>query len=162
MVLKDYLVRGEVVKYTAEPKMEYAGQKDYEISLTNKRLILFQNKGIFFKRDKFVSIALRDLDEVRFEEKGLVSKKGIIIMKTKDGVRKMVGSMAETKEVFQTIQNQLSSPADELSSYGSPDLVIKEKTEVTKEVVLIPCIHCRSLMPQTSLFCNHCGAKRSA
>jgi hypothetical protein len=34
--------------------------------------------------------------------------------------------------------------------------------EIIKEVVLIPCAYCGSLMPQTSIFCPHCGAKRKA
>jgi hypothetical protein len=32
--------------------------------------------------------------------------------------------------------------------------------EVTREVVLIPCSYCAGLMPQTSLFCPNCGARR--
>ena len=32
--------------------------------------------------------------------------------------------------------------------------------EIIKEIVMIPCQYCGSLMPQTSLFCNNCGAKR--
>ena len=32
--------------------------------------------------------------------------------------------------------------------------------EVTKEVVLIPCSYCGGLMPQTSVFCPNCGARR--
>ena len=155
MVLKDYLVRNEVIKYSAEPNVEYAGQRNYEVHITNKRLILFKSEGLIFKRDKFVSIALMDLDEVRFEEKGLISKKGIIVMKTKDGLREMKGNMAEVKELFKIIQNQISSFKEE------PSMVVKER-EITKEVVLIPCNHCRALMPQTSLFCNNCGAKRTA
>jgi uncharacterized paraquat-inducible protein A len=39
--------------------------------------------------------------------------------------------------------------------------VIKEK-EVVKEVVMVPCVYCGSLMPQTALFCNTCGAGRKA
>jgi RNA polymerase subunit RPABC4/transcription elongation factor Spt4 len=40
---------------------------------------------------------------------------------------------------------------------------IKETKEViTKEVVMIPCQYCKSLMPQMSLFCPNCGAKRKA
>ncbi len=35
----------------------------------------------------------------------------------------------------------------------------KEK-EIIKEIVLIPCQYCGSLIPQTSLFCNNCGARR--
>jgi hypothetical protein len=36
---------------------------------------------------------------------------------------------------------------------------IKEKV-IVKEVVMLPCQYCGSLMPQTSLFCPHCGARR--
>lgn len=32
--------------------------------------------------------------------------------------------------------------------------------EVVREVVLIPCSYCNSLMPQASIFCPHCGARR--
>ena len=32
--------------------------------------------------------------------------------------------------------------------------------EVVKEVVLIPCAYCSGLMPQTSIFCPNCGARR--
>jgi hypothetical protein len=37
---------------------------------------------------------------------------------------------------------------------------IKEK-EVIREVVLIPCKFCGCLMPQTSVFCPNCGARRT-
>jgi uncharacterized paraquat-inducible protein A len=39
--------------------------------------------------------------------------------------------------------------------------VIREK-EIVKEVVMVPCVYCGSLMPQTALFCNTCGAGRKA
>jgi|SRR5208337_528039 len=32
--------------------------------------------------------------------------------------------------------------------------------EVIREVVLIPCAYCSGLMPQTSIFCPNCGARR--
>lgn len=32
--------------------------------------------------------------------------------------------------------------------------------EIIREVVLIPCAYCDSLMPQTSTFCSNCGARR--
>ncbi len=32
--------------------------------------------------------------------------------------------------------------------------------EVEREIVLIPCSYCNSLMPQTVLFCPNCGARR--
>jgi len=44
-----------------------------------------------------------------------------------------------------------------------PDTVtIREKETIIKEVVLIPCQYCGGLIPQTSIFCPNCGAKRKA
>jgi len=44
---------------------------------------------------------------------------------------------------------------------GAEPAVFAEK-EVIKEVVLVPCAYCGSLMPQTSTVCPHCGATRKA
>jgi len=38
--------------------------------------------------------------------------------------------------------------------------IIKET--IIKEVVMIPCKYCGGLMPQTSVFCPNCGARRTA
>ncbi len=37
---------------------------------------------------------------------------------------------------------------------------VKEVKEIVREVVLIPCAYCSGLMPQTSIFCPNCGARR--
>jgi len=39
--------------------------------------------------------------------------------------------------------------------------VIKEKITV-KEIIMVPCVYCGSLMPQTGMFCSTCGAGRKA
>lgn len=39
------------------------------------------------------------------------------------------------------------------------ETVIRQET-VIREVVLIPCEYCKSLMPQTAVFCPSCGARR--
>lgn len=54
-----------------------------------------------------------------------------------------------------------------LRSKGSEILVAKPTVsmttkEVVREVVLIPCTYCSGLMPQTSIFCPNCGARRKA
>lgn len=40
---------------------------------------------------------------------------------------------------------------------SKPSVLVKE---IVREVVLIPCSYCGGLIPQTSTFCPHCGAKR--
>ncbi len=34
--------------------------------------------------------------------------------------------------------------------------------EVIREVVLVPCFYCHSLMPQAAIFCPNCGARRKS
>lgn len=38
--------------------------------------------------------------------------------------------------------------------------IVKEREIIVKEIVMIPCQYCGALMPQTSVFCPNCGAKR--
>jgi ABC-type bacteriocin/lantibiotic exporter with double-glycine peptidase domain len=42
---------------------------------------------------------------------------------------------------------------------GAPGQVVKE---IVKEIVMIPCHYCNSLMPQTSIICPNCGARPKA
>jgi hypothetical protein len=51
---------------------------------------------------------------------------------------------------IQVARPQISQP--------SPTII----KEVQREVVLIPCAYCSGLMPQTSIFCPNCGARRKA
>ncbi len=53
----------------------------------------------------------------------------------------------------QEYEVQIAKPQTSLTSPA----IMKE---VTREVVLIPCSYCGGLMPQTSVFCPNCGARR--
>ena len=54
----------------------------------------------------------------------------------------------------------------DLRSHISEILVAKSMVaftptkEVVREVVLIQCVNCNGLMPQTAIFCPNCGARR--
>lgn len=50
---------------------------------------------------------------------------------------------------------------------GSEEILVSSPSSTTiketvREVVLIPCKYCGGLMPQTSIFCPNCGARRTA
>ena len=55
---------------------------------------------------------------------------------------------------LQTINYEIQVVKPQINQSSS---VVKE---VTREVVLIPCAYCSGLMPQTSVFCPNCGARR--
>ena len=54
-----------------------------------------------------------------------------------------------------TYEIQVSRPQ---VSPSSPTIM----KEVTREVVLVPCAYCGGLMPQASIFCPSCGARRKS
>jgi hypothetical protein len=63
----------------------------------------------------------------------------------------------------QQILSELSSLHEgrlHLSTATQSPQIVKET--VLKEVVMIPCPYCKGLMPQTSVYCLHCGAQRRA
>jgi len=54
----------------------------------------------------------------------------------------------------ETVEVQVMKPS-------AAPTIVKEK-EIVREVVMIPCAYCGTLMPQTSIFCPNCGARRKA
>ena len=57
----------------------------------------------------------------------------------------------------------ITTPAVDVQVLKAPEapMIIKEKV-VEREVVMVPCKYCGALMPETSLACPNCGAKRIA
>jgi len=53
-------------------------------------------------------------------------------------------------------------PPQSISPTSQHSVVTKEKETILREVVMIPCKYCGGLMPQTSVYCPNCGAKRKA
>ena len=45
---------------------------------------------------------------------------------------------------------------------SSPTVVKEVHTKEVREIVLIPCAYYGSLIPQTAIFCPHCGARRKS
>jgi hypothetical protein len=62
------------------------------------------------------------------------------------------GVDAKVKNFARFIEDQIS-----MREIPQP---IKEKEVITKEIVMVKCEYCGSLMPQTATFCPNCGARR--
>lgn len=57
-------------------------------------------------------------------------------------------------------QPQAQPPPPPLTSETGGATVIREK-EIIREIIMIPCKYCGSLMPQTATSCPNCGANRA-
>ncbi len=63
-----------------------------------------------------------------------------------------------SNEIFSELATRHES--GERHTPAGPSLQVVKET--VKEVVMVPCMYCRGLMPQTSISCPNCGAKRKA
>ena len=101
MPLEDFLIPGEEIRFQSYQKVRY-GAKDYQVIVTNKRLLLYARRGTLFKKDDVVSISLGELQGVKYKEQGILRKKGILEVHGKTLVR-LFGRADEMKTLYQQL-----------------------------------------------------------
>lgn len=103
MTLQDYLLPLENIKFYSKSSIIY-GDKRYNVLITDKRLILFAQRGHILRSDDVVSERLDRLQGIEYSEKGLLFKTAKISVQ---GSSKMEirGSPSELKPLFQSIQS---------------------------------------------------------
>lgn len=99
MPLEDYLAPGEQVKFQGNYGVQYGG-KNYQVILTDRRILLYAKRGMMFKSDDVVTQKLDELQGVKYSESGIIGKKGIIHVEGKTRMD-LTGSAAEIKSLYQ-------------------------------------------------------------
>lgn len=122
--------------------------------LTNNRLLWFEKRGVIGKSyHAILEVFLKTLKGISMG--GRLNKYISIMDKQREHKFHLKGIGEKELESF---KDMILRQVEKLKE----PLVHKEKETLTKEIVMIPCSHCRSLMPQTSVFCPECGARRKA
>ncbi len=101
MPLEDYLMPGEQIKLHSNVNITYGG-KDYALVLTDKRILLYSARGLIVKKDDVVTQKLDELQGVKYKEKGLFSKQGVIEIQGKTKME-LGGPAASVKALYQQI-----------------------------------------------------------
>jgi hypothetical protein len=103
MALQDYLLPLENIKFHSKTSVVYGGKR-YNVLITDKRLILFMQRGYIIRSDDIVSERLERLQSLEYSEKGLLIKSAKI---TIQGTSRMeiTGHPAEMKPLFQSLQS---------------------------------------------------------
>ena len=147
VVPKKGLIR---TKYVAE---EAKQRTSGVLVLTNQRLLWLERRGMLSKthRPSF-EINLRELQGITAG--GAISKWVSITDGNGENVFHLGGVGKKEIEPFSDMILRQVEKLKEPPVY--------QKEVITKEVVMIPCKYCGSLMPQTSTFCPSCGARRTS
>ena len=101
MPLEDHLLPGEEVQFRSTTRVKYGG-KDYEVVVTNKRLILYARRGLVFKSDDVITQKLDEIQTIKYKEKGIIGKKGIVEVHGKT-IMRLEGPASEMKPLYQRL-----------------------------------------------------------
>jgi hypothetical protein len=104
MTLQDYLLPFENIKYYSKSSTIYGGKR-YNVLITDKRLILFAQRGHILRSDDIVSERLDRLQGVEYSEKNCLLFKMAKISVQGASKMEIRGSPSELKPLFQSIQS---------------------------------------------------------
>lgn len=126
LTLQEFLFPQEAIKYQSQRQIRYWGQ-DYVLYITNRRVIGHKLKGFIFKKDKVFSVALEEISNLKYEEKGLVHKKGVLSIETLDQKLRFAfeGGIEDVKVVWQEMQKQLGY----IEPMGAPNAYAEARSD---------------------------------
>ncbi len=107
MPLRDFLVPEEQIKFTCKRNIEYANKK-YELFITNKRLVLYKERGILNKSEDVVCEKIERLEGLEYKERrGIFNLAKISI---KGGIKiDIKGPSQEVKNMFKVLECLINS-----------------------------------------------------
>ena len=106
MALQDFLLPLENVKFHSKTKVLYA-DKSYHILITDKRLILYAQRGHILKSDDIVSENLDRIEGIEYSEKGLMFRIARISIQGRARIV-IKGTISELKPLFNTMQSLIN------------------------------------------------------
>ena len=103
LVLEDFLLPNETVRYQSPNKISYFGDKFY-FYITNRRILVYRSKGKVFKKDRVIAEKLEDIKSLSYNEKGLMRKKAHLSVQTESKRMFFEGKIPDVKDIWQELQ----------------------------------------------------------
>jgi hypothetical protein len=107
MPLQDFLLPLENVKFQSKTLVDYANKK-YKVVFTDKRFILYAQRGHFVKSDDLVSERLDRLNGLEYSEKGLIFRSAKISIRGTTQLD-IHGPISELKPLFHAMESIIKS-----------------------------------------------------
>ena len=91
---------GEEVKLSSRRNVRY-GNKAYQVILSDRRILLYAQRGTLFKNDDVIVQRLDDLQGVRYSEQGVIARRGVIRVQGFKSEMDLSGPAEEIKTLYQ-------------------------------------------------------------
>jgi hypothetical protein len=96
---------GEQTRFHSTGGVRY-GAKRYHVILTDRRLLLYAQRGVLFKNDDIITQRLDELQGIKYNERGIIDKRGTIRIEGKTRMD-LEGSAKEMKALYQQMMQFL-------------------------------------------------------
>ncbi|MDH5438437.1 MAG: hypothetical protein OEX76_06005 [Candidatus Bathyarchaeota archaeon] len=106
LVLKDFLLPNEAIRYRSPGKIRYLGDKFY-FCITNQRMLVYRRRGKVFKKDRIIAERLEAIENLSYNERGLVRKKGFLGVQTESKRMFFEGKIPDVKGIWQELQKYI-------------------------------------------------------
>ena len=106
LVLKDFLLPNEAIRYRSPGKIRYLGDKFY-FCITNQRILVYRRRGKVFKKDKVIAERLEAIKSLNYNERGLVRKRGFLSVETESKRIFFEGKIPDVKGIWQELQKYI-------------------------------------------------------
>lgn len=103
LVLEDFLLPNETIKYQSLNKISYLGDKFY-FYITNQRMLVYRSKGKVFKKDRIIAEKLEAIKSLSYNEKGIMRKKAQLNVQTESKRMFFEGKIPDIKDIWQELQ----------------------------------------------------------
>ncbi len=107
MTLEELLLPNEEIRYRQKIKNFKVGGKSFdELLVTDKRLIFYTHSGLIFKKDISQTIGLSSINGIKFNEKGIIRKKGNIEIHGSVKL-KILGKLDDARHLHQVLLEKI-------------------------------------------------------
>lgn len=106
LVLEDFLLPRETIRYKSPGKIRYLGEKFY-FYITNRRILVYRSRGKVFKKDRAIAERLEAIKSLNYNERGLVRKKGYLSVETESKRMFFEGKIPDVKGIWQELQKYI-------------------------------------------------------
>jgi len=112
LTLKEILLPQENIMFRTKTKLKCTHKK-YNIIITNFRILLYSERGRFFKSPDVISERLESIYGIEYNEEGILFKSSKI--RIQGGIKfEISGPISEVKPVFNFIQSIVNRPENPL------------------------------------------------
>src|SRR5690348_11931077 len=104
MVLDDFLLPAENMRFSSDQEIAEYGDKKYRVFVTDKRLILYARRGTLIKSDDIVSERLEVLHGLKYLERGTLFRSASISIQGNVKLE-ISGSPSKIKPLYYSLQS---------------------------------------------------------